>query len=76
MPRGDRERADVVDVPAVARRDKVGEGKVRLAALVVFLLAQRVQARQLVGARRVFIDDHIVAVAVRRKKSVHAVGRE
>ena len=68
--------ADVIDPPALARRNKVGKRQLWLAALIVFLLAQRVQARQLVRARHIGVNDNIVAVAVRREKAVDAVGRE
>ena len=75
MAGGDGEGADVIDMAAVARRDEVGQSQLRLAALVILLLAQRMQARQFFRARHIGIDDDIVAVAVGRIKTVNPAGR-
>jgi hypothetical protein len=40
MPRGDGEGADIIDQAALPRRNQVGQGQLRLAALALLLLAQ------------------------------------
>src|SRR6266568_5073671 len=70
------ERADVIDVAALARRDIVRERELRLAALIIFLLAQRVQPRDLPLSRYVVKHHDIVTVAIRWEKSVDGMSRK
>jgi hypothetical protein len=46
------------------------------ATLIILLLAQRVQPRQLLGPRHIGVDDDVVAVAVGRIKTVDSFGTE
>ena len=76
VARRNGKRADIIDPAALTRRDIVGERQLRLAALIWLLLAQRVQTRQRFRARHIAVNDDIVVVAVRRKKTVDAMSGE
>ena len=71
---GDGEGAEVVVAAAIERGDEVGERVERLLALAAPLLAEAVEARALVGARVVGVDDDVVAVAVGGPEAVDAAG--
>ena len=71
----DGERAQVIGQAGFPRRDEVGQAVVFAGSLVV-LLAQKMELGQALGSRVVGEQFHIVADAVRREKTVRALGRE
>ena len=71
---GDREGADIIGKPAVARRDEIGERHVGAAFALRQLLAQRMQRRDRLAARLVGEDENVVAVAIGRPEAEHGAG--
>ena len=68
----DREHADVVGDPALARGDEVRQRAIRPAVGDRLLLPQHRQPRELRAQRVVLVDDDVVAVARGRPEAVDA----
>ena len=77
QPCRDRKAADVVGQTALLRGDKVGQGAVGFVRIALgCLLAQGVEARDLLLTDLVRVQGDVVADAVGREESVHGRGPE
>ena len=74
VARGERESTDIVDQSAVPRGDKIRQGELRLAAVIIPLLAQRMESDQFLRPRRVREQDDVIPLPIGREKPVDASG--
>ena len=74
VPRSDGEGADVVLATAPDRRHEVGEGMKGVLSLSLPLLAEGVDATELLRPRLVGVEEDVVALGIGGEEAVHAAG--